>query len=614
MNLIIRILGNDLSGLHGSDQTITNLKFTLEHEPNFPNTKKLFLLNRIYNTEKRQNIIKLLEKHSVDYIELPFQLSEFNKLKYGKNNNKFLKYYEYNLYLVNNNGSRNYCIDYGKKNGYNWTFALDSNAFFTQNMWDNIFDNLKPETEYISLPQKRLSEKNLSNETILNNLDLDLLPEQEPQIAFHKNSKLKYNDKIPYGSSPKAEMLRVLKVPGKWNKWRDNFTIYNIPDRKYHDVNFQNLSSVIRLNSQNKNRKDSVKNNYHARINGVENLVNKIKNENDNKNKLDIIEGFSDNNNLKNNLILLLFLVLIVLSSLKKNKIYSIIILILIFIKLTTINKSEHFTNQNIKSISPVPRPNNWNKMPFLQKLRHYALHLTPEHAKYADKLLVKKLIGDLGIKNLHFAKVIKVFKNNEELILSDLPLNCVIKSNNGWNDMIIIKNGKIEKMITKGKKLKPIISNFNIWKKEAVKPRMKEFQIHYKFIEPQIFAEEYLEDNLNDYKSYCFNGNIAYIKIYKDRFKNKCNFNVDKNFNKTSFNNDNNICSDTKIDNNLKKNLKKMSKISNFIGKIFEFARIDFYLLNDKIYFGEITLTPEACYMIFKPIKYDYEVGKYWN
>ena len=31
MNLIIRILGNDLSGLHGTDQTLTNLKFTLEH-------------------------------------------------------------------------------------------------------------------------------------------------------------------------------------------------------------------------------------------------------------------------------------------------------------------------------------------------------------------------------------------------------------------------------------------------------------------------------------------------------------------------------------------------------------------------------------------------------
>ena len=52
MNLIIRILGNDLSGLHGENQTYNNLKFTLENEPEFENTDKMFLLNRIYNQEK----------------------------------------------------------------------------------------------------------------------------------------------------------------------------------------------------------------------------------------------------------------------------------------------------------------------------------------------------------------------------------------------------------------------------------------------------------------------------------------------------------------------------------------------------------------------------------
>ena len=30
--LIIRILGNDLNGLHGNNQTITNLEFTLKNE------------------------------------------------------------------------------------------------------------------------------------------------------------------------------------------------------------------------------------------------------------------------------------------------------------------------------------------------------------------------------------------------------------------------------------------------------------------------------------------------------------------------------------------------------------------------------------------------------
>ena len=46
--LIIRILGNDLEGLHGQNQTLDNLKFTLENEPKFPNCKKMFLLNRMH--------------------------------------------------------------------------------------------------------------------------------------------------------------------------------------------------------------------------------------------------------------------------------------------------------------------------------------------------------------------------------------------------------------------------------------------------------------------------------------------------------------------------------------------------------------------------------------
>ena len=45
--LIIRILGNDLRGLHGSNQTFENLLFTLNHEPEFNGTDKMYILNRI---------------------------------------------------------------------------------------------------------------------------------------------------------------------------------------------------------------------------------------------------------------------------------------------------------------------------------------------------------------------------------------------------------------------------------------------------------------------------------------------------------------------------------------------------------------------------------------
>ena len=127
-------------------------------------------------------------------------------------------------------------------------------AYFTQDQWDKIFSNLNSNCEYIILPQKRLSEKNYSNYF---NLRFKYSSNQE-LITFHKKSKYRFHDKIPYGSSPKAEMLRFLKVPenGILGKIITLFMVFLIetPRRKFSD-----LSSVIRLNSQNKSRVDSVK-------------------------------------------------------------------------------------------------------------------------------------------------------------------------------------------------------------------------------------------------------------------------------------------------------------------------------------------------------------------
>ena len=54
-NVIIRILGNDLPGLHGANQTYNNLDFTLKYESNFLDTDKLFILNRIYDKIKKSS-------------------------------------------------------------------------------------------------------------------------------------------------------------------------------------------------------------------------------------------------------------------------------------------------------------------------------------------------------------------------------------------------------------------------------------------------------------------------------------------------------------------------------------------------------------------------------
>ena len=87
-----------------------NLKFTLENEEMFNDSKKC-LLNRIVSKEKKNKIINLLNEYKIEFIDLPFEIDEFKKI--AKNIPSISEYnrssmvqtlYKHNLYLINNNG------------------------------------------------------------------------------------------------------------------------------------------------------------------------------------------------------------------------------------------------------------------------------------------------------------------------------------------------------------------------------------------------------------------------------------------------------------------------------------------------------------------------------
>ena len=189
---------------------------------------------------------------------------------------------EHNFYLINNNEARNYGIMYGKENNYEWTFVLDSNQYFTHKSYIDIISNINIESEYIVIPQKRLKDNNINNNDIISN-DVAVvediinnLPVQEPQIAFKNSSQYMFNPEIPYGLSPKAEILVALNVPGKWHKWIHGsyFKSLNITPRKFNDCKFQTLSQVIRLHPHNDN--NDISKNYILRWEGIYLLAKKI--------------------------------------------------------------------------------------------------------------------------------------------------------------------------------------------------------------------------------------------------------------------------------------------------------------------------------------------------
>jgi hypothetical protein len=313
--LITRILGNDIPIVHSGTQTYENLLFTIKNESNFVNTDKIYLLNRIVDKRKRENIINLLNSYSISYLEIPFEYDEYNKIpKLDENTNRIFEismyktvnqvnypYYkilskqllEYRLYLMNINAARNYCIEYGKKNGYEWTFVLDSNSFFTDEYYNNIINNIKEDTEYISIPQIRLNDNHLINDNILLSKEkLESLPEEEHQLAFKITSKYLFNEDLPYGSMNKAELLNALGIPGKWEKWGYDIRILDIPPRKFNNIKYQTLSKCIRLYSGTTN--NTTTSNWYNRLLGVYILIDNIENDK-------ILESFSDESLIESN-------------------------------------------------------------------------------------------------------------------------------------------------------------------------------------------------------------------------------------------------------------------------------------------------------------------------
>ena len=70
------------------------------------------------------------------------------------------------------------------------------------------------------------------------------------------------------------------------------------------------------------------------------------------------------------------------------------------------------------------------------------------------------------------------------------------------------------------------------------------------------------------------------------------------------------------RIDKNIKKpfNLEKMLLFATKLSQNISFLRVDFYEINDKIYFGELTFFPATGLEKFDPNSYDLKLGNLIN
>ena len=126
---------------------------------------------------------------------------------------------------------------------------------------------------------------------------------------------------------------------------------------------------------------------------------------------------------------------------------------------------------------------------------------------------------------------------------------------------------------------------------------------LHMPFNHPK-----HLKEDLNDYKIFCFNGKPEIIFVSNDRSKGVCFDYFDMDFNHLPFQqggpNYQGVIERPK-------QLEEMRRLAAQLSKGIPHVRVDFYDLNGKVYFGEMTFFDSSGFASFKPDEWDEKLGK---
>jgi hypothetical protein len=219
----------------------------------------------------------------------------------------------------------------------------------------------------------------------------------------------------------------------------------------------------------------------------------------------------------------------------------------------------------------------------------------------YADKYAVRNVIKEKYGEDILIPLLFKT-ESWRELNFNNIKCYpCIIKCNDGCGTYKILRSKESVNW-------KVLQQQFRLWSKCNHYYKSQEWQ--YKNIKPCYIVEKLLENEKHelpeDYKLHYINGKIQFIhcnikknnEIMRGFFDEKWNpveFSWNKNYKYLNCNKINKPCT-----------LEKMINIGADITKNIPYARVDFYEVSGRLYFGEITICHGSGLNKFLPEKYD--------
>lgn len=248
------------------------------------------------------------------------------------------------------------------------------------------------------------------------------------------------------------------------------------------------------------------------------------------------------------------------------------------------------------------------NPSTYNEKIQWIKLHdHNPLMPKCCDKYTVREYVRSKGCGDI-LNNLLWEGYDPADIPFDELPEKFVIKVTHGSTFNIICKEKS--KLDRQG-----AINKCKRWLNAKFLPAYGEW--FYGIEKPRVIVEKYLDDGtgrLRDYKVYCFNGVPRFIGVdsgdeaqgthYKDIYDTE--WNLLKGY-EMAYPNSSVAIEKPEV-------LDSLLRYAKILSEDFLHARIDFYIINGKVIFGEITFSNSAGFGKVAPEEFALKMGAYLN
>ena len=217
---------------------------------------------------------------------------------------------------------------------------------------------------------------------------------------------------------------------------------------------------------------------------------------------------------------------------------------------------------------------------------------------RLADKFLVREWVADT-VGEEYLVPLLGVWDSPDEIDFASLPTSFVLKATHGsgWNILVPNKSALDEEWAR---------GRLREWL--GLRQAMKGgFELHYEYCEPRIVCERFLRDGtggLMDYKFMVFDGVVQFAFTVDRRAGLAMRGTYLPDWTRAPFEY---TCEAVRApDVPPPSGLETMLRLASRLGKGFACARVDFYQVRGRVYFGEITFTDADGLSEFAPARYN--------